>query len=79
MHFCDINYLNLTNNSLMYNSEGKYPSDGANRTRTGGFHNAIVTLYQLSYNPLTCVYYIALCCCFSQESYLLATYLIQIN
>jgi hypothetical protein len=25
--------------------------NGANRTRTGGFYNAIVTLYQLSYSP----------------------------
>ena len=26
--------------------------DGAKRTRTADFHNAIVTLYQLSYSPL---------------------------
>ncbi len=45
---------------------------GANRTRTGGFHNAIVTLYQLSYSPSIRVYYIRLCCCFSQENYQLS-------
>ena len=28
-----------------------FKKNGANRTRTGGFHNAIVTLYQLSYSP----------------------------
>ncbi len=43
--------------------------NGANRTRTGGFHNAIVTLYQLSYSPSMRAYYIALCCYFSQASY----------
>jgi hypothetical protein len=26
-------------------------NNGVKRTRTAGFHNAIVTLYQLSYNP----------------------------
>lgn len=38
----------------------EFTTDGANRTRTGDFHNAIVTLYQLSYSPLSSVYYHAL-------------------
>ena len=32
-------------------------SHGAKRTRTADFHNAIVTLYQLSYSPLFAISY----------------------
>jgi hypothetical protein len=31
-----------------------YCFNGAKRIRTADFHNAIVTLYQLSYSPVTC-------------------------